>query len=398
MRELIIIENQNERKIAYVENGNLIEYYKEQEDKKRLEGNVYVGKVVDVLPGMQAAFIDIGEEKNTFLHIRDVLPKKSNVTGNKEEDLEQYKIKDYIRQNQMLMVQVKKDSTNIKGARVSTNIQIPGRFVVILPENDFITVSQKIEDEKEKNRLMDIVQKIKNDKKIGIIIRTAAEGKDESIIEKDIENTIKKLENIKNEFDKAKEQNQPVILQKSDTILEKLLLDLSDNNLDKICVNSTKLKNEVENILEQIQENTHILVEYQEKDLDNKYDLLKQIEKISNRKIWLKCGGFITIDKTEALTAIDVNSGKFTGKQDLESTVVKVNKEASIEIAKQLRLRDIGGIIIIDYIDMNEEKSKEEVIETLKQNLKKDRAKTQIMQFTKLNLLEMTRKHMFSGE
>ena len=245
MRELIIIENQNERKIAYVENGNLIEYYKEQEDKKRLEGNVYVGKVVDVLPGMQAAFIDIGEEKNTFLHIRDVLPKKSNVTGNKEEDLEQYKIKDYIRQNQMLMVQVKKDSTNIKGARVSTNIQIPGRFVVTLPENDFITVSQKIEDEKEKNRLMDIVQKIKNDKKIGIIIRTAAEGKDESIIEKDIENTIKKLENIKNEFDKAKEQNQPVILQKSDTILEKLLLDLSDNNLDKICVNSTKLKNEV---------------------------------------------------------------------------------------------------------------------------------------------------------
>ena len=398
MRELIIIENQNERKIAYVENGNLIEYYKEQEDKKRLEGNVYVGKVVDVLPGMQAAFVDIGEEKNTFLHIRDLLPKKSNITGNKEEDLEQYRIKDYIKPNQMLMVQVKKDSTNIKGARVSTNIQIPGRFVVTLPENDFITVSQKIEDEKEKNRLMDIVQKIKNDKKIGIIIRTAAEGKDESIIEKDIENTIKKLENIKNEFDKAKEQNQPVILQKSDTILEKLLLDLSDNNLDKICVNSTKLKNEVENILEQIQENTHILVEYQEKDLDNKYDLLKQIEKISNRKIWLKCGGFITIDKTEALTAIDVNSGKFTGKQDLESTVVKVNKEASIEIAKQLRLRDIGGIIIIDYIDMNEEKSKEEVIETLKQNLKKDRAKTQIMQFTKLNLLEMTRKHMFSGE
>ena len=398
MRELIIIENQNERKIAYVENGNLIEYYKEQEDKKRLEGNVYVGKVVDVLPGMQAAFIDIGEEKNTFLHIRDVLPKKSNVTGNKEEDLEQYRIKDYIKPNQMLMVQVKKDSTNIKGARVSTNIQLPGRFVVVLPENDFITVSQKIEDEQERNRLINIVQKIKNDKKIGIIIRTAAEGKDESSIKKDIENTIKKLENIQNEFEKVKEKNKPMILQKSDTILEKLLLDISDNNLDKICVNSTKLKKEVENILMQIQENTDILVEYQEKDLEDKYDLLKQIEKIQNRKIWLKCGGFITIDKTEALTAIDVNSGKFTGKQDLESTVVKVNKEASIEITKQLRLRDIGGIIIIDYIDMNEEKSKEKVIETLKQSLKEDRSKTQIMQFTKLNLLEMTRKHMFSGE
>ena len=398
MRELIIIENQSERQIAYVEDGILTEYYKEQEDKKRLEGNLYAGKVVDVLPGMQAAFVDIGEEKNTFLHIRDLLPKKSNVTGNKEEDLEQYKIKDYIKPNQMLMVQVKKDSTNIKGARVSTNIQIPGRFVVVLPENDFITVSQKIEDEKERDRLIDIVQKTKNDKKIGIIIRTAAEGKEETDIQKDVQNTIKKLENIQNEFEKVKEQGKPVILQESDTILEKLLLDISDNNLNKIWVDSNELKKEVENILKQIQENTEILIEYQEKDLDNKYDLLKQIEKISNRKIWLKCGGFITIDKTEALTAIDVNSGKFTGKQDLESTVVKVNKEASIEIAKQLRLRDIGGIIIIDYIDMNEENSKEEVIETLKQSLKQDRAKTQIMQFTKLNLLEMTRKHMFSGE
>ena len=398
MRELIIIENQSERQIAYVEDGILTEYYKEQEDKKRLEGNLYAGKVVDVLPGMQAAFVDIGEEKNTFLHIRDLLPKKSNVTGNKEEDLEQYKIKDYIKPNQMLMVQVKKDSTNIKGARVSTNIQIPGRFVVVLPENDFITVSQKIEDEKERDRLIDIVQKTKNDKKIGIIIRTAAEGKEEKDIQKDVQNTIKKLENIQNEFEKVKEQGKPVILQESDTILEKLLLDISDNNLNKIWVDSNELKKEVENILKQIQENTEILIEYQEKDLDNKYDLLKQIEKISNRKIWLKCGGFITIDKTEALTAIDVNSGKFTGKQDLESTVVKVNKEASIEIAKQLRLRDIGGIIIIDYIDMNEENSKEEVIETLKQSLKQDRAKTQIMQFTKLNLLEMTRKHMFSGE
>ena len=398
MRELVIIEKQDEKQIAYVEDSILKEYYKEQEDKKRLEGNIYAGKVVDVLPGMQAAFVDIGEEKNAFLHIRDVLPKKSNITGNKEEDLEQYKIKDYIKSNQMLLLQVKKDSTGTKGARVSTNIQIPGRFVVVLPENDFITVSQKIENEEEKKRLIDVVTKIKKDRNIGIIIRTAAEGKKESEIKKDIESTIKKLDNIKNEFNKIKDNNKPIIIQKSDTILEKLLLDLADNNLDKIWVNSKKIKEEIENILKQIQEDTEIIVEYQEKELENKYDIEKQSEKMLNRKIWLKCGGFITIDKTEALTAIDVNSGKFTGKENLESTVVKVNKEASIEIAKQLRLRDIGGIIIIDYIDMNEEKSKEEVIETLKKSLKEDRAKTQIMQFTKLNLLEMTRKHMFSGE
>lgn len=317
MRELVIIENKQEKQIAYVEDGILKEFYKEKDDKKRLEGNIYAGKVVDVLPGMQAAFVDIGEDKNTFLHIRDVLPKKSNVTGNKEEDLEKYKIKDYIKPNQMLLLQVKKDSTEIKGARVSTNIQIAGRFVVVLPENDFITISQKIENEEERNRLIQIVQKVKQDRKVGIIIRTAAEGKEENDIQKDIENTIKNLEKIEDKFNIVKEQNKPIILQKSDTILEKILLDIVDNNLDKVWVNSKKLQEKVENILKQIQEDTKISVEYQEKELENKYDIEKQIEKASNRKIWLKCGGFITIDKTEALTAIDVNSRKIYRKRKL---------------------------------------------------------------------------------
>lgn len=323
MRELVIIENKQEKQIAYVEDGILKEFYKEKDDKKRLEGNIYAGKVAQVLPGMQAAFVDIGEDKNTFLHIRDVLPKKSNVTGNKEEDLEKYKIKDYIKPNQMLLLQVKKDSTEIKGARVSTNIQIAGRFVVALPENDFITVSQKIENEEERNRLIQIVQNVKQDRKVGIIIRTAAEGKEENAIQKDIENTIKKLENIENEFNREKEQNKPIILKKSDTILEKILLDIADNNLDKVWVNSKNVQEKVENILKQIQEDTKISVEYQEKELENKYDIEKQIEKASNRKIWLKCGGFITIDKTEALTAIDVNSRKIYRKRKLRKNSCK---------------------------------------------------------------------------
>lgn len=314
MRELVIIEKQDEKQIAYVEDGILKEYYEEHEDKKRLEGNIYVGKVVDVLPGMQAAFVDIGEGKNTFLHIRDVLPKKSSITGNKEENIENYKIKEYIKPNQMLLLQVKKDTTGTKGARVSTNIQIPGRFVVILPENDFITVSQKVEVEEERKRLIEIVKKIKADKKIGIILRTAAESKNEEEIRKDVENTIKKLEKIQKEFDNLKKQNNPIILENNSTILKKLLLDISDNKLNKIWVSSKKLKQEVENILKEIQENTDICIEVQEKDLDNRYDISKQIEKISNRKIWLKCGGFITIDKTEALTAIDVNSRKIYRK------------------------------------------------------------------------------------
>ncbi len=398
MKELVIIQKQEGKQIAYVEDGILKEYYKEQENQKRLEGNIYIGKVVDVLPGMQAAFVDIGQEKNAFLHIRDVLPKKSNVTGNKEEDLEKYNIKDYIKPNQMVLVQVKKDSNNNKGARVSTNIQVAGRFVVVLPENDFITISQKIEDEEERNRLITMINKVKRDKKVGVIIRTAAEKKEEKLLQKDLQNAMQKLEGLQNEFEKQKEKNEPVILQQTDTILERILLDLADNGLDSIFVNTKALQEEIEKILISLHEEAVIPIKLEKENLENKYDIETQVEKLENRKIWLKCGGFITIDKTEALTAIDVNSGKFTGKENLEKTVLKVNKEASIEIAKQLRLRDIGGIIIIDYIDMQEEKSKEEVVKTLKESLKEDRAKTQIMQFTKLNLLEMTRKHMFSAE
>lgn len=396
MLELLIIENQDEKNIAYLEDGVLKEYYKENKSKKRLEGNIYVGKVKDVLQGMQAAFIDIGEDKNAFLHIKDVLPKKSNITGNKKEDIEKYKIKDYIKPNQSILVQVKKDSNNIKGARVSTNIQVPGKFVIILPENDFVTVSQKIEDIEERKRLIDIVQKKKENMKIGIIIRTAANGRNEEEIKEDIENTLNEWKSIKENFEKT-EGKVPRIIKENESILEKIILDIAYNGLEKIYVNTKNTGEQVENILKNMNIKT-IKVKLEEKDLEKKYDICEQIEKMKNRKVWLKCGGFITIDKTEALTAIDVNSGKFTGKENLEKTVLKVNKEATVEIAKQLRLRDIGGIIIIDYIDMEEEKSREEIKEILRQNLKLDRAKTQIMEFTKLNLLELTRKHMFSEE
>lgn len=394
MQELIVIQKESIKQIYLVEDGILKEYYYETSENKNLEENIYIGKVTDILPGMQAAFVDIGEEKKAYLHLKDIIPKVSNVTGNKEENIENYKIKDYIKQNQPILVQVKKDSNTLKGPKVSSNIQIPGRFVVILPENDFITISQKIEKENERKRLYDIAEESKKDRKIGIIIRTAAEGKDKEEIQKDIEVAIEKWNKLKKEFEKTKDY--PKILKRNDSILEKILLDLADNKLKGVIVNNKELQEKVLAKLNEIQGNTKIKVELEEKDLETKYDLDKQLEKAQNRKIWLRCGGFITIDKTEALTAIDVNSGKFTGKENLENTILKVNKEASEEIARQIRLRDIGGIIIIDYIDMEEDKTKNEVLEVLKEKLKEDRAKTQIMQYTKLNLLEMTRKSMFT--
>ena len=199
MQEILISKQDDKKVIALLEDGKLEEVYEEKEETSRLEGNIYIGTVKDVLPGMQAAFVDIGEDKNTFLHIKDVLPKVNKITGNKNEDLEKYNIKDYIKPNTAILVQVKKDATALKGAKICTDIHIPGRFVVLFPKDEFITVSQKIESEEERNRLIEIAKKC-NKNEIGLIIRTAAEGKDEELIKKDIENTISKWEKIIQEY------------------------------------------------------------------------------------------------------------------------------------------------------------------------------------------------------
>ncbi|MBO5479317.1 MAG: Rne/Rng family ribonuclease [Clostridia bacterium] len=395
MKEIVInVDKQKNKTVMLVENGNLLEQYEENSEIKRLEGNIYIGKIQNVLQGMQAAFVDIGEKKNTFIHIKDILPKVDTKTNDPEEAVKNNNIKDIVKVGMPILVQVKRDSTNKKGARVSTHINLPGRFSVIMPGVEFITISQKIEDEKERERLIGIIQK-NIPKGVGIIVRTSAEGKSEEAIIKDMNQTIKKWEEIKKVADQ--EKDVPKLVYENSHIIKRILVDLIDQDISRIIVNSKQEQKEIEKMLQENEQTIEIVLKEQESILDL-YDLSSQLEKIENRKIWLKCGGFITIDKTEALTAIDVNSGKYIGTKSLEQTVYTVNKEASIEIAKQLRLRDIGGIIIIDYIDMKEKEHKEKIIEVLQENLKNDRSKTQIVGFTELNLLEMTRKHMCSND
>ncbi len=401
MQEILVnVDEQNNKTIVVVENGKLIEKYQENDGEERLEGNIYVGKVENVLLGMQAAFIDIGKEKNTFIHIRDVIPKASKETGNKNEPLHKHDIKNYIKTGMPVLVQIKKDSTSKKGARVSTHINLSGRYAVIMPSSEFITVSKKIENETEKDRLLKIVKEIAP-KNYGIIVRTSAEGKSKEEIKADIEKLIKKWEEILSKCKQVKEQKTftPKLIYKSQGVIEKLIIDLIDQNLSRIVTNDEKIYEEIKKELEKEQFRSDIKLEIKkDENILNIYDVQEQLEKVKNRKIWLKCGGFITIDKTEALTAIDVNSGKYVGTKDLEKTIYTVNKEATIEIAKQIRLRDIGGIIIIDYIDMENQENKEKIIEVLEENLKKDRSKTQVIGFTPLDLLEMTRKHMWSND
>lgn len=394
MLELIIKKEQKQKKIALIENGNLVEYYEENNELERKEGNIYIGIVKDIVKGIQAAFVDIGTGKNSFIHFKDVLPKIDEVKQDKSLIEKQMNIEKLLRPNQKILIQVKKDSNERKGARISTHINLPSKYIVLMPNTDIITISQKIEDKKEQERLLSLVKENLTPGN-GAIIRTSAEYKTQEIIE-DIHRVEEKWENIlKTSVDP--EQNKPKLLYKSEDIIEKILIDLADKKLKRLVTNSVQEKERLEIIKKENKEYQKLKIVLQnQEDIFEKYHLYEQIEKIKNRKIWLKCGGFITIDKTEALTAIDVNTGKYTGKNDVEQTIFLVNKEATIEVAKQLRLRDIGGIVIIDYIDMANKENKEKIEALLKEELKKDRTKTQVEGFTKLDLMEMTRKHICS--
>lgn len=390
MLELIINQKEDLENIILLQNGKIIEYYTStaEDRKRRLEGNIYAGKVGDIINGMQAAFVDFGGSKKGFIHLKDAMPQVDERKSKLDTSID---IKKILKPNQKILIQVKKDSDNKKGARVSTHISLPGRFIVIMPNIDFITISQKIDDKKKKDELIKFIKE-NLPEGFGAIIRTSAEKVSKDEIKKDIDVLLNKWEKIEKEYNSI--SNEPKLICESENVVEKMFIDLSVNGIDRITTNS---KEEYEKLKNNLNKSYTTEVIYEnKKDLIEEYGLIGQLEKIENRKIWLNCGGFITIDKTEALTAIDVNTGKFTGNKDLESTIFKVNKEATIEIVKQLRLRDIGGIIIIDYIDMKEKENREKIENLLKEELKADRAKTQVEGFTKLNLMELTRKHICS--
>lgn len=381
MKELVIINgNEINKEIYLFENKELVERYIEKE-RKTIAGNIYIGKVQNILTGLRSAFINIGEGKNAFIHERD-LPQNINV----ENDADIIPINKVLKSGMPLMVEVKRDSSTYKGPRVSTKITLSSRFIVFMPNTNFITVSQKIENEEEKVRLKNIVSKYIPEN-TGAIIRTVAEN----ISEKDIEEDIKRVLDNWNVIKNTEVSEYPMIVYEKGGILRKTIIDLIDSGLDNIICETEELKEIINDILSEINVNTKIEID---NDVALRFDIYKRTKELEDRKIWLKSGGFITIDKTEALTAIDVNTGRYIGEDNLEDTINLVNQEAIVEIAKQLRLRDIGGIIIIDFIDMKEEESKNRIIEILKKEIKKDRSKVQIEEFTKLNLLELTRKNI----
>ena len=385
MKELIIFNEEAKRVLALIENEELVEKYEENENDKSIEGNIYVGKVQNVITGLQSAFVNIVEKRAAFIHAKDILP-KIDITKEKRE--EEPPINKLIKPGDPIIVEVKREAVDKKGPRLSTHISLSSRFIVFMPNASFITISQKIEDENERKRLKELVKKYLPDN-TGAIVRTVAANADEKLIKADIEKTLEKWKKIQ----EIPVEKLPQKIYDKGGILKKTIIDLVDNKLDKIVLRDECELEEVNAILEEIESKTKVEID---PNILSKYSIEKQLEKMKSNKVFLKSGAFITIDKSEALVAIDVNSGKFIGKKDVEETVLAVNLEAAKEISKQIRLRDISGIIIIDFIDMKLESSKKAVQEEILKNSKKDRSKVQVEEFTKLNLMELTRKHINS--
>lgn len=391
MKEIIIYEENENKTIMYLENQKILEKYEENENNRTIEGNIYIGKVQNILSGLQAAFVDLGNGKNAFIHLKDILPKRNIVEESKLDEAEKnLKIKDCVKTGMPIIVEVKRDETSNKGARVSTHISLKGRFIVYMPNATFVTVSQKITDKTKREELVDITKKYLPEN-TGAIIRTVSENATEEQIKEDIQKQVEKWEKIK----KMEVETYPKEIFNAGGIIKKIIIDLADNKLDRIVVNTETMKNKVNEILEEIDKKIEVV--YTKENILDWYNIRKELQGASNRKVWLKNGGFITIDKTEALTAVDVNSGKFVGKNNLEETIFQVNEQAANEIAKQIRLRDIGGIILIDFIDMYTDEHKKKIINIMKEKTKADRSRVQIEEFTKLNLLELTRKHICSN-
>lgn len=383
MQEIIINKKENDISVYVLEGNKLVEMYCYTENTNSTLGNIYNGRVTDIMNGMQAAFINIGLDRNALISVKDALKKVDIVKEKLDTNI---KMSDILKSGQNILVQVKKEQTEGKGARVSTHVTIPGKYIVLMPNSDIVTISQKIDCTDEKERLLKIVREFLPCN-FGAIIRTDAENVEKEVLESDIKNTISLWNAI---VSISKNSDAVTLVYNDHDIVNRTIRDIINKNTHKVYVNDEEIYKKVKasiNFAECIFDNGT--------DLISKFGLENEVSKVQNRKIYLKCGGHIVIDKTEALTAIDVNSGKYTNGGDLENTIFKVNIEAAEEIMRQIRLKDIGGIIVVDFIDMHTEEHKRKILETMIREAKKDRSKVDIKEFTKLNLVEMTRKKLY---
>jgi ribonuclease G len=429
-KEIIINVEEDESRIAVLEDKQLVGLFTERPSEQSIVGNVYKGRVTSILPGMQAAFVDIGIDKAGFLHVDDVLydmvggksggPKDQQESedddgGEDEEEgggmtraemkaerarrqgqREKFRgrkpgIQDLLKRDQEILVQVAKDPISTKGPRLTTRLSMAGRSMVLMPLSSTVGVSRRIEDS-ERGHMKQLARSIKP-QGMGLIIRTLGSGEGETELKFEVDALVRRWGRIKKAYDGVR---APTLLYKEEALTERILRELLAKDIEEVVVDDKDTAARVAEYVESFGLGKDVKVTPYTSSLPvfEQYKIEKEIDKALKEKVWLRSGGYIIIQSTEALTVVDVNTGKFTGKKSQAETIFKTNTEAAVEVARQLRLRDIGGIIVIDFIDMDEEEHRLKVGLALEEAVKRDKAKTNILDFTELGLIEMTRKRV----
>ncbi len=411
-KQLIINVSDHETRVAHLEDGTISELYVDRGDDSDVTGNIYKGRVLRVLPGMQAAFVDINLNQAAFIYVDDVHTNDFKEyermfeieSEDKEEDPEtqsdvddppfehkrDFLIEELLSEGQELLVQVAKSPIGTKGARISSYISMPGRFLVLMPTSDHIGVSRRIEDEVERERLRKAVQDLRRGD-YGYIVRTAAEGEHAEKLASEMSFLNNLWENINKKYENAP---SPFLLHQELSVSLRAVRDLLIHEVEKLVIDSRPTYNAVLSFLDTYMPGLkdHVVLYEGSEPVFDAYNLEGDISRALKRKVWLKSGGYVTIEHTEALVAIDVNTGRYVGKHNLEETILKTNLEAVKEIAYQIRLRDIGGIIVIDFIDMEKKSNQEKIFNALKEALVRDKSKTHVLPMSDMGLIQMTRK------
>jgi ribonuclease G len=390
-KEIIVNVSNRETRIALLEDGQLMEYRVEREE--RVVGSIFKGIVQNVLPGMDAAFVDIGLERNAFLYVADIIPDDggdNSPASIKRSELRRRKIKDLLKPGQQLMVQVTKGPRGTKGARVSTRIALPGRYVVLMPEAGTVGVSRKIEDRSERDRLKKIGERIIPDG-FGLILRTECEQRTEAELRQD----VAFLQGLWSDVLKnAKRQRAPACVHKDQTLLFRTVRDMFGENIERMVIDDPDEYEKVHLVAAMVAPDLRDKIDLYDRDapIFDTYGIEKELERIMQHRVPLKSGGYLIVDEMEALTAIDVNTGRNVGNTSLSDTILRQNIEAADEILRQLRLRDMGGIIVCDFIDMEDEAAKKKLLAHFTNGLERDRARTRVGRISSLGLIELTRK------
>ncbi len=402
-REILINVGPVETRVAVLDNGVLADFYLERESLEHYAGSIYKGRVTSILPGIEAAFVDIGLEKNGFLHVSDVLDKSSilrEMLPDEDEPAvrtrrkgESPKIKDILKVGEERMVQVVKEAIGTKGSRVTTYISIPGRYLVLTPYDRSIGISRRITDRAERKRIRDILTKIGFVDEVGCIVRTVAEKRTEEELRGELKYLMNLWDRIKA---RAEKQTAPVTVYEEYGVVLRMIRDNFTEDVTQLVVDSKEEYDRIARFLKAFMPSLKKKVKLYtgQMPLFQKYQLEKKIDEIVERKVGLKSGGYLVIEQTEGVVVIDVNSGSYVGKKSLEETAYKTNTEAAEEIPRQLMLRDMGGIIIIDFIDMDEKEHREKVFHLLQQKLRDDKARISLRAISQFGIVEMTRQRM----